>query len=118
MKPGPISIIAYDLKGVSAPLTPPNTAEFLKFKLRFELGVELDKHVFHHFLRINNRKKFFNVEDFVKAGYTDVDTKYRNLTLELHDWLEQLEHRFVNIYGHFFFAEESDRILFLMKWQT
>ena len=82
-------------------------------------GVHPPKEVFNHFLRVNNRKNLYRATDFLDAGYPYVDdkiTKTDESTMK-YDWMmENMRYRYICINHYVFFANEQDKILYLLRW--
>jgi hypothetical protein len=80
-------------------------------------GIKPPREIFNHFLRVNNRKKIYNAEDFLSAGYPYVDTSHMIMPQGHFDWMiENLKHRYICSHNHIFFAEEKDKIMYLLRW--
>lgn len=82
-------------------------------------GVHPPKEVFNHFLRVNNRKNLYRANDFLDAGYPYVDdkiTKTDSSSMK-YDWMrENMRYRYICINHYIFFANEQDKVLYLLRW--
>ena len=82
-------------------------------------GIRPPKEIFNHFLRVNNRKKLFVAKDFLDAGYPYVDSNVTKLddTSMKYDWMiANMKYRYVCIGADIFFANEDDKMMFLIRW--
>lgn len=127
------NIIAQDILGVQ-PMTGPTGSIFsmrakygLQSKFPKEIKVNRNRYAYpmgieyhKYFTRINNRRKTQTVDEMRKAGYVEVivDVKISDVYEEWEKWMnDNLKYRFFYA-GQLtcFFASESDRILYLLRW--
>jgi hypothetical protein len=115
------NVIANDILGVQ-PMTSPVSSIFSNayrnsLRRNVHRGIRPEREVFNHFLRINNRKKLFVLKDFLDSGYTYVNVNDTQIGNGTYEWMSlNMRHRYVCIHNHIFFANEQDKILFLLRW--
>jgi hypothetical protein len=115
------NVIANDILGVQ-PMTGPVSSIFSNayrnsLRRNVHRGIRPEREIFNHFLRINNRKKLFVLKDFLDSGYTYVNVNNTQIGNGTYEWMSlNMRHRYVCIHNHIFFANEQDKILFLLRW--
>lgn len=78
---------------------------------------------FNHFVRLNNRKKFYSIDEIISFGYIAVESKIEPLTsfvpvrIKL-KWCENNigKYRFLYLDQKFVFADQNDATLFSLRW--
>jgi hypothetical protein len=81
--------------------------------------IKFTKAHYQHFVRLYNRKRYHSAAEIIAAGYTHVKTKWSwDIAADDFVWCTQnlKQGSFVTYGNHFYFACESDAVLFKMHW--
>lgn len=121
------NIIAGDIFG-TAPVTGP-TGKIFKLKSKRPRGEPVPARLYHHFARLNNRRRTQRPEDFFAAGYPRralSNTSMFDLEeyigfLEVDDWCDRYlgQHSWIRFRwdNTWWFSREDHAMLFSMAWE-
>lgn len=97
----------------------------LKYKKKWKMNmIKLprkrgDKDLFKKFLRLNDRKKWYYVNDFQKAGYHTTTLKSNSWVTKRNDierWCNRNTPNWTSISHVYVFQTERDMMMFMLRW--
>ena len=107
------NIIAHDIIGVQ-PLTMPKGIIFDSIRKTVVMQRNMTNAQYQHFLRLNNRRRRQSVYDLLQAGYPEAEAAFSG---EVVAWCqENLPDRHMRFGNRYFFANEKDRLIFVLRW--
>lgn len=109
-------IVNFDINSLYSYSITPTTMIYVE-----ESAVKFTKLNYHHFLRVNNRKRKHGLEELKAAGYSHVKTQWRwgdEKTDDYDSWIKDncKPGSVVEYYNTFWFAYDSDALAFKMRW--